>query len=62
MPAMQEKIERSLDAMAKDLADLKESRIIKTEADREIVTHMQRLVETLRHGEPKTKPVARHHE
>jgi hypothetical protein len=57
-PQMKASIEK-LEAEAKALAD---SRIVKTEEARSIISLMLRLLETLLHGEPKTELPKRHHE
>jgi hypothetical protein len=51
----------SLQAMEKDLAALAESRVVKTEMDRELVARQRQLVEILLYGEPKTALPSRHH-
>lgn len=47
----------SLDILEAELADLVKSRRIQTEEGRALGNFVQRLVETLRHGEPKTPPI-----
>ena len=51
------KKERSLDELIIEAQDLAKSRRIQTEEGRALANLCQRIIETMRHGEPSTPPV-----
>lgn len=55
------KMTESLEQQAAEAKALAESHTMKTEEGREIIARLQRLIETLLHGEPTTPLPSRHH-
>ena len=54
-------IKANLEAISKEADALAAGRVVVTEEGRAVVTLVQRLVETLVHGTPVTKPQSKHH-
>jgi hypothetical protein len=52
------KTDASLDILEAEAAALAKSRKVQTDGDRAMVNLMQRLIETLRYGVPKTPPIS----
>jgi hypothetical protein len=53
--------QRSMEAMCKELTDLLNSRFVVSEANKEIVTALCRLAETVAYGTPRTPKRVHHH-
>lgn len=54
---MAKKQDTVLEQLEKELTELVKSRRVQTEEGRALGNFLQRLVETLRYGEPKTPPI-----
>ena len=53
----------SLEKMRLELVALRDNRrVIQSDAERHICNWLERFVETLQHGEPRTEQLRRHHE